>query len=98
MSDELTEIEKSIIEVLLELMTERTMLERRISTRVQASLMGGVQASTSTARSGTSRADVERITKHKDDIDNMKLVPSILTAYIPPLSGEINRENVPRDF
>jgi hypothetical protein len=25
-------------------------------------------------------------------------VPSILPAYIPPLSDEINRDNVPRDF
>jgi hypothetical protein len=29
---------------------------------------------------------------------NAKLVPSILPAYIPPLSGEINKDNVPRDF
>jgi hypothetical protein len=29
---------------------------------------------------------------------NARLVPSILPAYIPPLSGAINRDNVPRDF
>jgi hypothetical protein len=29
---------------------------------------------------------------------NVRLVPSILPAYIPPLSGAINRDNVPRDF
>ena len=29
---------------------------------------------------------------------NTRLVPSILPAYIPPLSGAINRDNVPRDF
>jgi hypothetical protein len=29
---------------------------------------------------------------------NTKLVPSILPAYIPPLSGAINRDSVPRDF
>jgi hypothetical protein len=28
----------------------------------------------------------------------VKLVPSILPTYIPPLSGEINKESVPRDF
>jgi hypothetical protein len=28
----------------------------------------------------------------------VKLVPSILPTYIPPLSIEINRDNVPRDF
>ena len=98
MSDELTVVEESITEVLLDLMTERVMSERRIYTRVQASSTRGVQASPSTAREGTSRADTERRTKHKDDIANAKLVPSILPAYIPPLSGEINRDSVPRDF
>ena len=29
---------------------------------------------------------------------NVKLVPSILPAYIPPLSGAINRDSVPREF
>jgi hypothetical protein len=98
MSDELTKLEESVIEVLLELMTERTMSERRMSTGVQASSTGGVQASPSTTRAGTSRASAKRRTKHKDDIANAKLVPSILPAYIPPLSSEINRDIVPRDF
>jgi hypothetical protein len=69
-----------------------------MSTGVQASSTRGVQASPSTARARTSRASVERRTKHKDDIANEKLVPSILPAYIPPLSGEINRDSVPRYF
>jgi hypothetical protein len=98
MSDELTALEESIIEVLLNLMTERVMSETRMSTKVQASLTRGLQASPSTARARTSRASEERRTKHKDDIANAKLVPSILPAYIPPLSGEINRDSVPRDF
>jgi len=98
MSNELTALEESVIEVLLDLMTERAMSERRISTGVQASSTGGVQASPSTTRVGTSRAGGERRTKHKDDIANAKLVPSILPAYIPPLSSEINRDSVPRDF
>jgi hypothetical protein len=79
-------------------MTERVMSERGMSTGVQESSTRGVQASPSTARAGTSRAGAERRTKHKDDIANMKLVPSILPAYIPPLSGAINKDNVPRDF
>jgi hypothetical protein len=29
---------------------------------------------------------------------NVKLVPSILPTYIPPLSGAINRDSVPRYF
>jgi hypothetical protein len=98
MFDELIALEESIIEVLLNLMTARVMSERRMSTRVQASSTRGVQASLSIARVGESRADKERRTKHKDDIANTKLVPSILPSYIHPLIGEINRDNVPRDF
>jgi hypothetical protein len=98
MSDKLTVLEKSITEVLLNLMTKRVISKRRMSTGVQASSMRGVQASPSIARDGTSRASTERITKHKDDIANAKLVPSILLAYIPPLSGDINKDSVSRDF
>jgi hypothetical protein len=98
MSNELTAVEESITEVLLDLMTERVMSERGMSTVFQASSTRGVQASRSTARVGTYRAGAERRTKHKDDITNVKLVPSILPAYIPPMSGMINRDSVPRDF
>jgi hypothetical protein len=98
MSDELTTLEESVTEVLLDLMTERAMSERIISTGFQASSMSGVQASPSTTRVGTSQDGSERRTKHKDDIANANLVPSILPNYIPPLSGEINRDSVPRDF
>jgi hypothetical protein len=98
MSDELTVVEESITEVLLDLMTERVMSKRGKSIEVQASSTRGVQASPLTARAGTSRASVERRTKHKDDISNVKLLPSILPAYIPPMSGVINRDSVPRDF
>jgi hypothetical protein len=98
MSNEITALEESVTEVLLNLMTVRVMLERRMSTGVQASSTRGVKSSLSTARAGTSRAGEERRNKHKDNIANMKLVPSILPAYIPPLSGEINRDSFPRDF
>ena len=79
-------------------MTERVMSERGMSIGVQASSMRWVQASLSTARAGTSRVGVERRTKHKNDIANTKIVPSILPTYIPPLGGAINRDSVPRDF
>jgi hypothetical protein len=49
MSDELTTIEESVTEVLLDLMTERVMSERGVSTGVQASSMRGLVASPSTA-------------------------------------------------
>jgi hypothetical protein len=28
----------------------------------------------------------------------MKMIPSILPKYIPPLSGIVNRDTIPRDF
>jgi hypothetical protein len=49
MSDELTALEESVTEFLLNLMTERAMLERRMSNGVQESSMSEVQASPSTA-------------------------------------------------
>jgi hypothetical protein len=98
MSDEFSAAEESVREVLASLRAERVMSERGLSTGLQASSTRGVQASPSTARAGTSRAGAERRTKHKDDMANAKLVPSILPAYIPPLSGAINRDSVPRDF
>jgi hypothetical protein len=54
MSDELTTVEKSVTEVLLDLMIERVISERGMSTGVQASSTRGVQASLSSARVGTS--------------------------------------------
>jgi hypothetical protein len=69
MSDELNTAEKVVEEVLIDLMTERVMSERRMSAGVQASSTGGVQASPSTSRgAGTSRTMTETRTKHRDDI------------------------------
>jgi hypothetical protein len=98
MSDELSIVEESMREVLASLRTERVMSERGMSTGVQASSSRGVVASPSIAQVGTYRADAKLRTKHRDDAAKAKLVPTILPAYIPPLSGEINRNNVPRDF
>jgi hypothetical protein len=75
------------------------MLERRMSASVQASSTGGVQDSPSTDhRVGTSRIMTETGIKNTDDLMNAKLIPSILHVYIPPLSGAVNRDSVPRDF
>jgi hypothetical protein len=94
MSDELNTAEKSVEEILIDLMAERV-----ISTGVQSSSMREVQASPSTTRgSGPSRAADEKRTKHRDHLENGKLIPSILPDYIPPLAGEVNRDSVPRDF
>jgi hypothetical protein len=49
MSEALSAAEKSIEEVLIDLMIERVMSERGVSTGVQESSMRGLQASLSTA-------------------------------------------------
>jgi hypothetical protein len=96
MSDELSAVEKVVEEVLIDLMTERVM---SMSTGVQASSTRGLPASPSTARgAGPSRPSDEKRTKHRDDLANAKLIPTILPTYIPPLSGAVNRDSVPRDF
>jgi hypothetical protein len=61
-----------------------------MSTGTQASSMRGVQASSSIDhRFGPYRPTTEKITKHRDDLENVKLIPTILPDYIPPLaSGE----------
>jgi hypothetical protein len=98
MLEALSAAEKVVEEVLIDLMTERVMLERGLSTSVQASLTRGLQASPSTARASPSRPANENRTKHRDDIVNAKLILSILSAYLPPLSGAINRESVSHEF
>jgi hypothetical protein len=50
MSKELSAVEESVKEVLIDLMTERVIFERVMSVGVQASLTRGVQASPSTSR------------------------------------------------
>jgi hypothetical protein len=96
MSDELSTTEKIVEDVLIDLMTERVMSK---STSVKASSMRGLPTSPSTTRGARpSRPFYEKRTKHKDDLVNAKLIPSILPAYIPPLSGVENRDSVPRDF
>jgi hypothetical protein len=99
MSNELSVVEKAVEEVLIELMAERVMSERRMSAGVKASSTGGVQASPSTScGEGPSRTTTETRIKHKDDIANAKMIPRILSVYIPPLSGKINPDSVPKDF
>jgi hypothetical protein len=79
-------------------MIERVMSERGLSIGVQASSMRGLPASQSTSQSGPSQLSDEKRTKHRDDLMNAKLILIILPTYIPPLSYDINRDSVPRDF
>jgi hypothetical protein len=70
-----------------------------MSIGIQVSSMRGVQASSLTTRgSGPSRAVAEKITKHRYDLVNVNLIPSILTDYILPLVSMVNRDSVPRGF
>jgi hypothetical protein len=88
--------EKIVEEVLIDLMTKR---EMSMSIGIQASSMRGMKASLSTARgAGSSQESAEKRTKHRDDLANAKLIPSILPDYIPPLAGVISRDSVPNDF
>jgi hypothetical protein len=95
MSDELRVVEKIGEEVLTDLMTKRVMSERAMSASIQASSTRGLQTSPSTARkAGSSRPSVEKRTKHKDDLDNVKLILTILSDYIPPLARAVSRDSV----
>jgi hypothetical protein len=84
-------LEKSVEEILVELMAERVM-----SVGIQASSTGGLQASPSTGRH--SSRTTEKRSKHRDDLANAKQIPSVLPDYIPPLAGVVNHDSIPRDF
>jgi hypothetical protein len=94
MSGEFSAVEKSVEEILTDLMVEKVM-----SAGAQASSTRGVQASPLTAcRSGLSRTATEKRTKHHDDLVNAKLITSILPNYIPPLAGVVSCDSIPSDF
>jgi hypothetical protein len=93
MSEALSTAEKFVEEVLIDLMTKKSMSKYK---GIQTSSTKIVQASPSIAHGvGPSH---ERKTKHKGDLVNAKMISSILPAYLPPLSGTINRDSLPRDF
>jgi hypothetical protein len=91
---EFSEVEKFVEEILIDLITEKVM-----SIGFQASSTRGVQASSSTTHgSGSSQVATEKQTKHRDDLVNAKIIPSILSNYIPPLTNMVSRDIVPRYF
>jgi hypothetical protein len=74
MLNEISTVEKSVEEIVIDLMAEKVM-----SIGIQVSSTRGVQASLSIARgSGPSQAAIEKRTKYRDDLANVKLIPSIL--------------------
>jgi hypothetical protein len=96
MSNEFSTAEKVVEEFFINLETERVM---SMSTSIQASSKIMIQASPSNARGAKpSRPLVEKKTKHKDDLENVKLIPTIFLDYILPLDGMVNRDSIPRDF
>jgi hypothetical protein len=61
--------------------------------------MRGLLASPSTSHGvGPSRLFNEKRNKHRDDLVNAKLIANILPTYIPPLSGVVNHDSIPRYF
>jgi hypothetical protein len=99
MFEEISAIEETMKEVLIDLMTERVMSERVMSMGVQESSTRGVQASSSTTHgAGPSQPSAKKRTKHRDDLENAKLIPSILLDYILTLVSAVSRDSVPRDF
>jgi hypothetical protein len=92
MSGEHSALEKSMEEILIDLMAEKVMY-----VGIQASSTGRLQASPSTGCQ-SSRTVTEKRRKHQDDLANAKQIPSVLPDYILPLAGPVSHDNVPRDF
>jgi hypothetical protein len=96
MSDEFITVEKVVENVMINLMTKRVM---SMSAGVQASSTRMVQASSlTTCGVGPSQPSAEKRTKHKYDLANEKIIPTIFPDYIPPLADAVNPDSVPRDF
>jgi hypothetical protein len=94
MSDDLSTVEKSVEEMLIDLMAQKFM-----SIGVQASSKKGSQASPLTGRrSRPSRTTTEKRIKHRDDLANTKLILSVLPDYIPPLAGVVSHDSIPHEF
>jgi hypothetical protein len=82
MSGETSALEKSMEEILVELMAERVM-----SIGIQASSTGGLQASPSTGCHSSHATEKRR--KHQDDLAKVKDIPSIFPDYILPCLGRL---------
>jgi hypothetical protein len=94
MSSKPSELEKSVEEVLKNIMADRS-----ISEGVQASLTRGLQAFPSTGRrSGHVNPVTEQQSNHRGDLANVKQISSILPEYIPYLAGTVNHDNIPQDY
>jgi len=72
--------------------------EKVMFASIQASSMQGLEASLSTAQHWSSRTTTKKCSKNRDELENVKLIPSILPDYIPPLDDTASQDSVMRDF
>jgi hypothetical protein len=91
MSGERSTVEKSVEDILVDLMTKKVM-----SVEIQASSTGGLQASPSIGWHSSHATEKRR--KHCNDLVNVKQIPFVFPDYIPPLTDIVNRDSVPREF
>jgi hypothetical protein len=85
MLDEVSAAKKCVEEVIIDLMVENV-----TSFEIQASSTRGVKASPSTSHIFRPSQDAtKKRTKHRDDLENAKIIPTILPDYIPPLAGVV---------
>jgi len=88
MSGKRRAVEKSVEEILVDLMNERV-----IYVGIQASSNGVLQASPSARQRFVHTA--EKRSKHRNDMANMKQISSVLPDYIPQLDGAVSYDNIP---
>jgi hypothetical protein len=93
MSSDLSTVEKSIKEILIDLMAEKV-LSIGVQPHRQRSASIPIDCTSIWAIPNCDRE--EKQASH--DLENAKLIPSILPDYIPPLAGTVSRDSVPRDF
>jgi hypothetical protein len=84
-------LEKSVEEILVDLMNERVM-----SVGILASLTRRLQASPLNGRRSGRTAEKRR--RHRDDLANGKKISLVFLEYIPPLAGLVNHDSILCDF
>jgi hypothetical protein len=94
MLGDLRSIEKSIEEILIDLMAEKFMF-----VGLHASSIGRLKESPLTVRQFVpSRTKTEKRGKHRHDLVNAKKISSVFPNYIPPFDGTISCDNIQRDL
>jgi hypothetical protein len=92
MSGEHSALDKSMEDILMDLMAERVM-----SVGIQALSTRGLKSSPSTAHC-SSRTATKKGSKHHNDMANVKKIVLDLPYFILPLVGIVGCDNISRDF